>query len=130
MKKSILIIGASSDIGIEVAKQFALNGYDLHLASRSKEKLNDTLSELKSINNNSTNIYEFDALNISGHKDFIDSFEFLPNITMCFVGHMGNQKNNEKNSDERILVMETNFLAPINFLSEIAIDMKKLNQEL
>ena len=46
MKKSILIIGASSDIGIEVAKQFALNGYDLHLASRNKEKLNDTLVRL------------------------------------------------------------------------------------
>ena len=126
MKKSILIIGASSDIGIEVAKQFALNGYDLHLASRNKEKLNNTLSELKSINNISTNIYEFDALNIAGHKDFIDSFEFLPNITMCFVGHMGDQKNNQNISDERILVMETNFLAPINFLSEIANKYEKI----
>ena len=57
MKKSILIIGASSDIGIEVAKQFALNGYDLHLASRNKEKLNDTLSEVKLSSNITTNIY-------------------------------------------------------------------------
>ena len=37
MKKSILIIGATSEIGIATAKLFALNGYDLHLVARNKK---------------------------------------------------------------------------------------------
>ena len=52
MKKSILIIGATSDIGIETAKQFALNGYDLHLVARNREKLNLAYSELELMSKN------------------------------------------------------------------------------
>ena len=92
MKKSILIIGATSDIGIETAKQFALNGYDLHLVARSREKLNLVYSELELMSKKNINFYEFDILNIETHKEFIESFEFLPNITLCFVGLMGDQK--------------------------------------
>ena len=120
MKKSILIIGATSDIGIETAKQFALNGYDLHLVGRNREKLNFVYSELKLMSKKNINFYEFDILNTETHKEFIESFEVLPNITICFVGLMGDQKKNENNSDERIMVMETNFVGPVNFLSEIA----------
>ena len=35
--KSILIIGALSDIGIAIAKKFAVEGYEIHLASRNSK---------------------------------------------------------------------------------------------
>jgi decaprenylphospho-beta-D-erythro-pentofuranosid-2-ulose 2-reductase len=120
VKKSILIIGATSEIGIETAKQFASNGYDLHLVARNREKLNLAYSELEFISKNNINFYEFDILNTESHKEFIESFDVFPNITLCFVGIMGDQKKNENNSEDRIMVMKTNFVGPVNFLSEVA----------
>lgn len=42
-----VITGASRGIGLEVAKTFALHGYNLYLSSRNEEKLLQTVAELK-----------------------------------------------------------------------------------
>jgi short-subunit dehydrogenase len=42
-----IITGASRGIGLEVAKIFALHGYNLYLTSRNEEKLLQTVEELK-----------------------------------------------------------------------------------
>ena len=68
MKKSILIIGATSEIGIATAKLFALNGYDLHLVARNREKLKITYSKLELKSKKNINFYEFDILNIETQR--------------------------------------------------------------
>ncbi len=45
-RKTVLITGASSGIGLELAKLFAEGGHDLVLVARSKEKLESLASEL------------------------------------------------------------------------------------
>ena len=47
IKKSVLIIGALSDIGKSLAHKFALNGYDLKLAARNTEILENQCKDLK-----------------------------------------------------------------------------------
>jgi len=42
-----IITGASRGIGLEVAKIFALHGYNLYLSSRNEEKLMETVAALK-----------------------------------------------------------------------------------
>jgi len=42
-----LITGASSGIGLELAKQFAAGGYDVVLTARSEDKLNDLAKHLR-----------------------------------------------------------------------------------
>ena len=44
---SVLITGASSGIGLELAKVFARHGYDLIIAARSKEKMDILKGELE-----------------------------------------------------------------------------------
>ena len=46
IKKSVLIIGALSDIGKSLAHKFALNGYDLQLAARNTEILENHCKDL------------------------------------------------------------------------------------
>ena len=45
MSKSILIVGASSDLAVSCAKQFADNGYDLP-AGRDIDKIKESMLDL------------------------------------------------------------------------------------
>lgn len=48
MKKTALITGASSGIGLELAHEFAKNGHDLVLVARSKQKLAELANTIES----------------------------------------------------------------------------------
>ncbi|OYU92650.1 MAG: oxidoreductase, partial [Bacteroidetes bacterium B1(2017)] len=48
MKEYILITGASSGIGLEMAKQLAAKNYNLILVARNEEKLSQLQNDLKS----------------------------------------------------------------------------------
>ena len=45
--KTILIIGAKSDIALAVAKKFASEGYNLQLAARNSSELEVIVSDLE-----------------------------------------------------------------------------------
>lgn len=51
MNKTVLITGASSGIGLEFSKIFAMNGYNLVLVSQNKEKLEKAKSIISMENN-------------------------------------------------------------------------------
>ena len=123
--KSILIIGALSDIGIAIAKKFAVEGYEIHLASRNSNRLDKIINFFQSNYKIKIYAYEFDALKIESHKEFIKQFKVLPGITICSVGLMGDQKINEKDKDQRISIIRTNYEGPMNILSEIANEYEK-----
>ena len=120
IKKSVLIIGALSDIGKSLAHKFALNGYDLQLAARNTEILENHCKDLKIRYKTNVSFYEFDILKTNAHKDFIKKLNNLPDIIICVVGFMGRQKENEINADLRTDVIRTNFEGPINIISEFA----------
>ena len=44
----------------------------------------------------------------------------LPSIIVCAIGFMGDQKENEKNSELRAKVLRTNLEGPINIISMFA----------
>ena len=120
MKKSILILGGASDIGLAVAHYFAFNGYDIQLAARQSKKLDPYISVFKIRYNSKVTIYEFDILETNAHKNFVENLFEFPDIVLCAVGYMGDQKINEKDSKERTLVIRSNYEGQVNILSEFA----------
>tara|TARA_B100000035_G_C20941080_1_gene527563 strand:+ start:181 stop:915 length:735 start_codon:yes stop_codon:yes gene_type:complete len=120
MSKKVLILGGNSDIGIAIAENFMLKGYDVQLATRNTQKQNVNASNFKLRYEKKVQIYEFDILNNHNHKSFIENLSGLPDIVICVVGYMGKQDINEINLEERTLVMKTNYEGPVNILSEFA----------
>lgn len=120
MKKSILILGGASDIGLSTAHYFASKGYDVKLAARQSEKLESNIFDFKIRYNSKVTIYEFDVLATNTHKNFVQNLLEFPEIILCAVGYMGNQEINEKNYEERALVLRSNYEGPVNILSEFA----------
>jgi len=120
MSKSILIIGGLSDIGLSTAHLFAQNGYNIQLAVKNKNRLENIIKEFKLRYNSTVTAYDLDVIETETHKNFIDNLIYSPDIVLCAVGFMGIQKDNEKNTKLRQLVIKTNYEGPINILSEFA----------
>ena len=118
--KTILIIGAKSDIAVAVAHKFASEGYNLQLAARNSSELDAVVGDLKIRYEINVSNHEVDILKYETFSDFIDSLDCLPEIALCAVGVLGNQTDDEKSFSNSSLVMRTNYEGPSLLLGEIA----------
>ena len=91
-KKTVLILGARSDIAMSTAHCFAKDGYDMQLAARKVNSLDQYKSNLEQKYQINVTLHEFDALKIDSHKHFANSLPQLPDVIVCAVGFMGEQK--------------------------------------
>ena len=118
--KTVLILGAKSDIGIAIARKFALEGYDIQLAGRNLEEVESIKNDLQTRFDVNIKAYDFDTINYSGFLDFINKLKNPPDVVICTIGNMPPQKFCEENLDLRTNVFRANFEGPANILSEIA----------
>ena len=118
--KSVLILGALSDIAKSIAQKYGENGYNLHLAARKIDDLELHSTDLKIRYNVNVNIYEFDLLKTESHKDFIRNLKEIPSILICAVGLLGQQKDGENDLELRTKVLRTNYESPLNIISDFA----------
>ena len=118
--KSILILGALSDIAKSVARKFGENGYNLHLAARKIDDLKLLSNDLKIRYNINVNIYELDILKTETHENFIKNLKEIPSVIICAIGLLGEQKDNEDDLELRTKVLRTNYEGPINIISDFA----------
>lgn len=124
-KKTILIIGGKSDIALAVAHKFASEGYNLQLAARNVSELDIVSKDLQIKYEIEVSSYELDILEYESFPRFISSLITLPDIALCAVGILGNQKDDEKNIISSSLVMKTNYEGPSLLLGEIANNFEK-----
>ena len=80
INKTILIIGAKSDIALAVAYKFASEGYNLQLAARDSSELDATVNDLRIRYEINVSAYEIDILEYEAFSDIIDSLDCLPDI--------------------------------------------------
>ena len=118
--KSVLFLGALSDIAKSTIQKFGENGYDLQLAARNIDDLKKLSTDLKIRYNTDINVYEFDILKTENHQNFIKNLKEIPSIVICAVGLLGEQKENENDTELRVKVLRTNYEGPVNIISDFA----------
>ena len=114
-KHSVLILGAQSDIAKSIAKKFGENNYNLVLAAKNFDELKIQSTDLKIRYNIDIDIHEFNILTSNNYETF-QKPKKIPAITICAIGFLGEQKENETKFDLRSEVLKINYRAQILFL--------------
>ncbi len=125
MTKSVLILGAGSDMAKATARLYASKGYDILLAGRDPARFERLAADLATRNDVDATVHAFDALDIEAHYSFVESLPETPDIAISFVGHMGDQTENEDNPVIGAKVMRANFEGPASILAHLANAMER-----
>ena len=80
---TVLILGATSDIGIAIARKFAGEKWDVQLAGRKPEQLEPVASDIRVRYNVGCTVNAFDAINFKSHDGFFNSL--LPRYDILTV---------------------------------------------
>ena len=125
IKGTVLILGATSDIGLAVAHRFAKEKYLIQLAARNTDKVKPYINDFKIRYQTEVSLHHFDIVKIETHKDFVDNLPVLPNIVVCSVGLMEEQNKCENDYNLASTVIRTNYEGPANILAEFANKFEK-----
>jgi decaprenylphospho-beta-D-erythro-pentofuranosid-2-ulose 2-reductase len=119
--KSVLILGAKSDMAKATAKVYAQNGWDLYLAGRNViTELSSFSGQLKDDYGCEINLYDLDILEFQSHMIFFKSFKQKPDGIICFIGLLGDQKKSEIEFSETRIVIDSNFTGIVGLISIFA----------
>jgi decaprenylphospho-beta-D-erythro-pentofuranosid-2-ulose 2-reductase len=120
MDKTVLILGAASDIGTALAEKFASNGYNIQLAARNIDRLNPLLSDLQIRHNISGSLYHFDATDFFKHAAFWESLQPKPGITVSVIGYMNDNEKIISSLEETLKTINSNYTGLVSILNIIA----------
>lgn len=118
--ETVLILGATSDIGVAIAKKFAFHKFNILLASRNPQQLKPLESDIQIRYGIDCHSFAFDALQYNSHTRFFNSLPVKPDISICVFGILDDE---EKAFDDWTLterMINTNFTGGVSVLNSIA----------
>jgi decaprenylphospho-beta-D-erythro-pentofuranosid-2-ulose 2-reductase len=119
---TVLILGATSDMGYAIAKKFAAEGYDIQLAARKPESLQAFRSDLQIRYNRQCSLHAFDALDFNAHATFYNSLSPKPDVTICVIGYMNDNEKVIADWSDTLRTINTNYTGAVSILNIIAAD--------
>ncbi|OAF09000.1 SDR family oxidoreductase [Bradyrhizobium neotropicale] len=119
-RKSVLVLGGSSDIGRATARAFAKGGYDVQLAGRDVAVLEPDAADLRARYNVEADILKFDVLDTASFENFVSGLPALPDVVVSIVGLLGTQENAQIDLDHATTIMRSNYEGPALILGLFA----------
>ena len=119
--KSVLILGAKSDMAKATAIVYVKNGWNLSLAGRNVIiGLSSFRDQLKDDYGCEINLYDLDILDFQSHSEFFKSLPDKPDGIICFIGLLGDQQKSEMDFNETETVIDSNFTGIVSLLNIFA----------
>ena len=119
---TILILGATSDIGYAIARKFASQKYDVQLAARRTGSLQAFQSDLQIRYQVKCSIHSFDALKFETHKSFYESLSPKPDVVVYVIGYMNDNEKVTADWQESLTTIQANYTGAASILNIIAAD--------
>lgn len=118
--KSVLILGAGSDMAKATALRYAKAGYPLILAARDTAMLERDASDIALRYGVDVKSVAFDVTDAASHQGFYDTVSEELGGVISFVGFMGEQEASQKDFTQAKQVIDTNFTGLISIYERIA----------
>lgn len=119
---TVLILGATSDIGFAIAKRFAAEKYNVQLAGRNIEQLKPLQSDIEIRYGISCSVHSFDAMKFETHQSFYDSLSPKPGVCIYVIGYMNDNEKVISNWNETSKTIHSNYTGAVSILNIIADD--------
>jgi short-subunit dehydrogenase len=125
---TVLILGATSDMGSALAKKFAAQKYAIQLAGRNAKQLEPLCSDIAIRFDVACTVHAFDVVDFNSHQSFYDSLPVKPDITICVIGYMNDNEKVIHDQQETLRTINTNYSGPVSILNIIADDYSARQQ--
>ena len=127
-EKSVLILGANSDVAKECAKLYLQKDFRVMMASRNLESMEKFIKE-NHLNADQMDLLYFDAVDFASHQKFYSELPFKPNIVLYSAGFLVQNKDAFQDFDKTLQMMHTNYSGAVSILNIIAMDKTNKNLE-
>jgi short-subunit dehydrogenase len=116
----VLILGATSDMAIAIAKKFASAAYQVQLAARNPGQLQPLQADLQIRYNTACSLHIFDALDFASHDRFLESLNPKPDVTICVFGYLGDAMKARGDWNEANRIIQSNYTGAVSILDRMA----------
>lgn len=126
--KTVLILGANSDVAKQCIKQYSEKGFSIIAASRNTKSLEDFIEE-NHLDKSKIEALYFDAEDFDSHQKFYNELLTKPHIVVYAAGFLvdnGKALRNFKGTQQMMIV---NYMGAVSILNIIATDQSNKNLE-
>jgi decaprenylphospho-beta-D-erythro-pentofuranosid-2-ulose 2-reductase len=112
VKKTMLLLGGTSDIGRATALAYGQAGYRIIVAARNLEACQRDVQDISTRTGAQLDLIPLDILQTHQFRGFVDRLPVLPDTVVCVIGELGDQQRAQTDFEHAAMVMRTNFEGP------------------
>lgn len=125
--KTVLILGANSDVAKQAVKQYIEKGLSIIAASRNTNALEQFVSENNL--NSKVKVLSFDSVDFDSHQKFYDELPAKPHIVVYAAGFLVDNERVLTDFKAAQQMMMVNYMGAVSILNIIATDTGNKNLE-
>jgi short-subunit dehydrogenase len=114
---TVLILGATSEMAMAIAKKFGSENYSIHLAARNTDQLKHVQSDIAIRYDVSCSIHSFNATAFQTHESFFRQLLPKPDVTICVFGYLGENEKAMSDWQEAETIIQTNYTGAVSILN-------------
>lgn len=118
--RSVLILGATSDIGFATARYFVANGWIACLAARDDALLKRNADDIAARSGTDVPVRRIEIIDIASFERFVEDLPWLPDTVVCVIGSLGDQRRGETDLNQASIIIRTNYEGPALLLGYFA----------
>lgn len=126
--KTVLILGANSDVAKAAILQYIAMGHRVIAASRSVQEL-ETFVKHRAIPADRIEVCFFDAVAFDSHQTFYTSLSAKPNIVVYAAGFLKNNEEALRDWESSFRMMKVHYCGAVSILNIVAMDNSNPNLE-
>ena len=126
--KTVLILGANSDVAKQCILQYLGIGYSIIASSRNLVSLKN-FGQDHGFDRSKISLSYFDAADFSSHQKFYDNLPLKPNIVIYAAGFLVDNQKALHDFSSAKQMMEVNYMGAVSILNIISMDKSNKNLE-